>query len=143
VTITLASATAATAYDVVLLVALAWWLRLTAHWMRGPRPPRRARRPRPPRGVDPYPDDLAAVDRMLRSSSMSARRYHFGLRPVLRSLVDARLAPHERADPAVVERLGVGALIDDRPAPDGGLERGPQIDELDRLVRAVEALEQR
>ena len=141
-TVVLASTTAATAYEIALLVLLACWLRMTARWTCGPRP-RRLRRPPRSRSTEPYPDDFATVDRMLRSSSMSARRHHFGLRPLLRELAESRLAPHERADPAALARLGVDTVLDDRAAPDGGLERGPELGELERLVGAVEQLERR
>jgi hypothetical protein len=130
--------TSARIADVVILVVLALGLRSAAARLTRPSVPRvwRPRQRRVPR--DAAPDDLAAVDRAVRTASASARTYHFGLRRTMQRLaarhLDANIAPADDSASAPEIRQ----LFADVPEPDDAREPGPSIDELERFVIALE-----
>lgn len=119
--------------DVAFLVVLALCLRRAAARLTGPR----VQRPWTPRrrpSRDASPDDLAVVDRAVRTASSSARTYHFGLRRTLQRIV----APHVVGADGPEHAPEIRRLLADVREPDDAREQGPPIDELERLVTAVE-----
>jgi hypothetical protein len=127
---------AARVADVALLVVLALCLRSAAARLAGPSV-QRAWRPRQRPARDASPEDLAIVDRAVRTASASARTYHFGLRRTLQRLASPHLAAP--ASPADLERAPeIRQLFAEVPEPDDAREPGPSIDDLERLVAALE-----
>lgn len=105
------------------------WRRGTGHSF-GPEPPERRRHQQ-------------SVRLAVGSADHAQRR----LRPVLRDLADARFdavfGTHPDRDPRAAERLGPAAwawVRPDRPEPPDRHGPGPRLDELDRVVTAIEAL---
>jgi len=124
--------------DVALLVVLALCLRSAAIRLTRPRA-QRAWSPRRRRLTgDAFPDDLAAVDRAVRTASASARTYHFGLRRTLQRLAAPHLAATGSPADDVQNAPDIRQLFADAPEPDDARQPGPSVDDLERLVAALE-----
>lgn len=95
----------------------------------------------------PDPPERDRLRRLVRLALSDADHAHRRLRPLLRDVADARAEAaygvHLDRDPDAAGRLGPVAwswLRPDRPEPADRHGRGPDLDELDAVVTAVERL---
>jgi hypothetical protein len=95
----------------------------------------------------PDPPEAVRISRLVRVSLGSAGAAHHGLRTLLIDVAEARFAAvhgtHPHRDPRAEEILGDAAwewIRPDRPPPDDRLARGPDHDELDAVLAALEEL---
>ncbi len=133
------------AYVVVLGACALWLLAALAQAAHPPlRVPGPTRQTRPAR--DEPPAELRRLESALLFSRTTAFDFHHGLRPLLRAIVEERLAERHAVDlgrsPEAARRLlgeeAFAALVTD-PEPDRRAH-GLSLERLERLVEAVERL---
>jgi hypothetical protein len=142
--------TAVLHWSAVALAAGGAWLllRLLRDWTPGPASlpfeavvkPRRARAAQLP--------DLEVEERRISFSSWLASDFHARLRPVLREIAGNRLAVHRAVDLELQPEAARGllgeaawdALQPGAEPPADRRARGPSLAEIDRMLRALEAL---